>query len=96
MARLLHLDASPRGERSRSRKMTRVFVERWVQTHPETSVTYRDIGRNPAPPVTEAWIVAAFTPPEQRTPDLEEALRVSEELVDEFLAADIYVFGVPM
>ncbi|PPT06424.1 FMN-dependent NADH-azoreductase [Geitlerinema sp. FC II] len=93
---MLHLDASPRGERSRSRKMTRVFVERWIQTHPETSVTYRDIGRNPAPPVTEAWIVAAFTPPEQRTPDLEEALRVSEELVDEFLAADIYVFGVPM
>lgn len=96
MARLLHLDASPRGERSHSRKMTRELVETWKQAHPSDTVTYRDIGRNPIPHVNEAWIAAAFTPEEQRTPQMWDALRVSEELVDEFLAADIYVFGVPM
>ncbi|MCU0569813.1 MAG: NAD(P)H-dependent oxidoreductase [Oculatellaceae cyanobacterium Prado106] len=96
MAHILHLDASPRGERSHSRRMTRAFVEQWKQAHPGDTVTYRDIGRNPVPHVTEAWIAAAFTPPEQRTPELWDALRISDELVDEFLAADLYVMGVPM
>jgi FMN-dependent NADH-azoreductase len=96
MAHVLHLDASPRGERSHSRRMTRAFVEQWKQAHPGDTVTYRDIGRNPVPHVTEAWIAAAFTPAEQRTTELQEALHISDELVDEFLAADIYVMGVPM
>ncbi|MEM8808263.1 MAG: NAD(P)H-dependent oxidoreductase [Cyanobacteria bacterium P01_G01_bin.38] len=96
MAHILHLDASPRGERSHSRRMTRAFVEQWKQAHPGDIVTYRDIGRNPVPHVTEAWIAAAFTPAEQRSPELKDALRISEELVDEFLAVDIYVMGIPM
>ena len=96
MAHLLHIDASPRGERSHSRRMTREFVEQWKQTHPGDTVTYRDIGRNPIPHVDEPWIAAAFSPSEQHTPELREAIRLSDRLVDEFLAADIYVIGVPM
>ncbi len=96
MAHLLHIDASPRGERSHSRRMTREFVEQWKQTHPNDTVTYRDIGRNPIPHVDEPWIAAAFSPPEQHTPELREAIRFSDQLVDEFLEADVYVIGVPM
>lgn len=96
MANLLHLDASPRGERSHSRRMTKEFVEKWQKFHPKDTITYRDIGRNPLPHVDENWIIAAFTPPQLRTPQMSNALSISEELVDEFLAADIYVFGVPM
>jgi FMN-dependent NADH-azoreductase len=76
--------------------MTREFVERWKQSHPGDTVTYRDLGHHPVPYVDELWIAAAFTPPEQRTPELWEAIRVSDQLVDEFLAADVYVIGVPM
>ncbi|HEY9615460.1 MAG TPA: NAD(P)H-dependent oxidoreductase, partial [Microcoleaceae cyanobacterium] len=83
MTHLLHLDASPRGERSHSRRMTREFVERWKQSHPGDTVTYRDLGHHPVPYVDELWIAAAFTPPEQRTPELWEAIRVSDQLVDE-------------
>jgi FMN-dependent NADH-azoreductase len=96
MAHLLHIDASPRGERSHSRRMTREFIEQWKQAHPGDTVTYRDIGRNPVPHVDEPWIAAAFTQPEQRTPEMWKAIRISDQLVDEFLAADIYVMGVPM
>lgn len=96
MARLLHIDSSPRGERSRSRRLTGEFVEAWKQAHPADVVTYRDVGRNPVPHVDEPWIAAAYTPPEQRTPELREAIRISDQLVDELLAADIYVIGVPM
>jgi FMN-dependent NADH-azoreductase len=35
MARLLHIDSSPRGERSHSRRLTREFVETWKQSYDE-------------------------------------------------------------
>ncbi|HIK39473.1 FMN-dependent NADH-azoreductase [Thermoleptolyngbya sp. M55_K2018_002] len=96
MAHLLHLDSSPRDARSRSRQLTREFVEAWKQAHPADTVTYRDIGRDPLPHVSEAWIAAAYTPPDQRTPELWEAIHLSDRLVDELLAADICIIGVPM
>lgn len=96
MTHLLHIDSSPRGDRSHSRRLTREFIEQWKQVHPGDTITYRDIGRNPIPHVDEPWIAAAFTPPEQHTPELREAIHLSDALVDEFLAADIYVIGVPM
>ncbi|MDX2213813.1 MAG: FMN-dependent NADH-azoreductase [Oculatellaceae cyanobacterium bins.114] len=96
MAHLLHIDSSPRGERSQSRRMTREFVEAWQKLHPSDTVTYRDVGRHPVPHVNEMWVAAAFTPDEQRTPEMWEAIRISDQLVDEFLAADLYVIGLPM
>ncbi len=96
MAHLLHIDASPRGERSHSRRMTQEFIEQWKQHHPHDTVTYRDIGHHPVPHVDEPWIAAAFMPPDQHTPELREAIHLSDLLVEEFLVADVYIFGVPM
>jgi FMN-dependent NADH-azoreductase len=59
-------------------------------------VTYRDIGRYPVPPIDESWIAASFSPPDQITPELATALDISNELIDELLAAELYVFGIPM
>lgn len=69
MNRLLHIDASPRGERSHSRRLTREFVETWKKPNPINTIVYRDIGRNPIPHVTEDWIAAAFTPKNERSPE---------------------------
>ncbi|MFN6526810.1 FMN-dependent NADH-azoreductase [Nostoc sp. ChiSLP03a] len=96
MVNILHIDSSPRGERSHSRELSKEFVSAWRAAHPEDAIVYRDLGHYPVPHVDEAWIAAAFSPPETHTPELTEALRISNELVDEFLAADRYVFGVPM
>jgi len=93
---LLHIDSSPRSERSHSRRLTKEFVTQWMQAHPNTTVTYRDLGHHPVPFIDELWIAAAFTPVEQHTPAMREAIRLSDQLVDEFLAADIYVIGAPM
>ncbi|MEH2257814.1 FMN-dependent NADH-azoreductase [Nostoc sp.] len=96
MVNILHIDSSPRGERSHSRELSKEFVSAWKAAHPEDAIAYRDLGHYPVPHVDEAWIAAAFSPPETHTPELTEALRISDELIDEFLAADRYVFGVPM
>lgn len=96
MAHILHIDSSPRGERSLSRQITTEFVTDLKTAHPEDTITYRNLGHNPVPHVDEAWIAAAFSPPEARTPELNAAIKLSDTLIDEFLAADYYVFGVPM
>ena len=96
MAHILHLDASPRDERSISRQLSREFMEAWRRLHPADSEVYRDVGHCPVPHVTEAWVAGAFAPPEAQPADARAAMRWSDVLIDEFLAADRYVFGVPM
>ena len=96
MTKLLHIDSSPRGNRSHSRRLTRGFIEMWKQNHLQDTVVYRDLGHYAPPHVDETWIAAAFTPPEQQTDEMLKTLSISNRLVNEFLAADIYVIGVPM
>ncbi len=46
--------------------------------------------------MTEPWVVGAFAPMDVQTPESKAAIAVSDTLVDEFLSADRYIFGVPM
>jgi FMN-dependent NADH-azoreductase len=96
MAHILHIDSSPRNERSHSRNLTRRFVTDWKNAHPQDSVTYRDLGHHPVPHVDESWIAAAYSNPKTHSPELQKAISTSDTLIDELLAADRYVFGVPM
>jgi FMN-dependent NADH-azoreductase len=93
---LLHLDASPRAARSYSRKLGRDFLAAWRAAHPAGQVVVRDIGREPPPFVTEAWIEGAFSPPDQQTAGAREAIAVSNRYVDELLAADQLVITTPV
>jgi len=96
MSTILVLTASPRGERSVSRTLTTGFARLWAQHHPQDTVLLRDIGHHPVPHVTEPWVVGAFAPADSQNAESKAAIAVSDQLVDEFLAADRYVFGVPM
>lgn len=96
MNKILHIDSSPRGERSRSRQLAYNFMAKWRELHPDARITYRDLRQTPIPHITEDWIEADFTPSEALTPELRERLKLSDELVDEFLAADRCLFSVPM
>ncbi len=96
MSTLLHLDASPRNDRSHSRRLSAFFVQQWLERHPSDTVLYRDLRVFTPPHVTEDWIAGAFSPPDQRSPQLRQALQLSDLLIDEFMSADVYVFGVPM
>jgi len=96
MSKVLIITASPRGERSVSRKLTTDFAQQWAQNHPKETVLLRDVGNHPVPHVTEPWVVGAFAPAEAQTPESKVAIAVSDQLVEEFLGADRYIFGVPM
>ena len=93
---ILHLDSSPRGERSHSRALTHAFVDELKKTRSDATVAYRDLGHAPVPHVDEAWIKSAYTDPSERTDVDKQAIAFSDQLVDELLAADIIVVGAPM
>lgn len=94
--RLLHVDASPRRERSNSRSLARTFIEAWQKKHSEGVVILRDVGASPPPHVTEDWIAGAFAPVEYQTAANKAAIAVSDALVAEFISADLIVISTPM
>lgn len=96
MTHILHVNASPRGDASQSRTISHEMVEALTAAHPGTTVTDRDLGHQVIPFVTEPFIYAMYTPEEARTPEQKELLQLSDELVDELFAADVFVFGIPM
>lgn len=95
-ATLLHLDASPRGARSHSRKLGQEFLASWRAAHPSAQVVTRDLGAEPPPFVTEAWVEGAFTPADQHSAPAREAIAASNRYVDELLAADQIVITTPI
>lgn len=97
MPTLLRIDASAQlEERSLTRHLTGLFTQNFLAQAPETKVITRDVGLNPIPAIDHKFIHAAFTPPEEREPWMSERLALSDELVDEVIAADIVVLGAPM
>jgi FMN-dependent NADH-azoreductase len=96
MKTLLRIDSSPRGGPSHSRQLTSRFCQVWCRANPEGTVIHRDLGLAPVPPLSEDWIAAAFSGPGDRNPAQQAAIAVSDELVDELLAADEVVIGAPM
>lgn len=96
METLLHIDTSPRIAGSVSRQLTALFVARWRREHPAGQVIVRDLAATVLPHVSEALIGAYYTPPDRRSAEQEATIALSDQLVDEVLAADVIVIGAPM
>ncbi len=96
MPKLLRIDASARSSRSLSRALGNRFISEWLRRNPGDEVILRDIGKTPPPAISEAWIAAAFTPPERRSLDQAKALAVSDDLIAELRRADLIVVTTPM
>ena len=95
MNRLLIVNSSPRSN-SISRKLTRQFAEDWKALNPSSRIVERDLSDGTIPYLSESWIEAAYTPEAKRTPAQRELLALSDVLVDELLAADVILLGIPM
>jgi FMN-dependent NADH-azoreductase len=96
MSKLLVVETSPRGDQSVSRHMTRRFVAQWREAHSQGIVVTRDLATTKLPFVDAPWLEAYFTPPPQLSPEMQQLLRLSDELVEELLAADHLVIATPV
>ncbi len=95
MPTLLHIDSSPRAAPVSSR-LAAAFVANWKQQNPDGTVVHHNTSLECIPYLDEAMIEAMFTPGAALTAEQKCALACSDRLVDELLAADVIVLGVPM
>ncbi|MGA2908051.1 MAG: NAD(P)H-dependent oxidoreductase [Terracidiphilus sp.] len=97
MPTLLALDVRPRGERSISRALGKRFVEHWQARNPGGAVIYRDLNASRIPYMDNDWIGGVYAPPDvERTPEMQEALAFSAELIAELQAAELLFICTPM
>lgn len=107
MPTLLHLDSSPR-RGSVSRQISGEFAETWRKANPDGRYVYRDLAADPVPHVDHAQIEVmhrletegirdfAVARAATRTPEEEASWAVTWPLIEELLAADTILLGVPM
>ena len=83
--KLLHIDSSALAANSVSRQLTAAIVARWQDTVPGLEVTYRDLDADPLPHLTNAVLGGGDA----------VAAQAGEAAMQQFLAADVIVVGVP-
>jgi len=84
--KLLHLDASVLGDNSVSRQLTAAVVAQFKSQIDGLQVDYRDLDANPVPHLRSSSLAGV---------DAAEATD-AEQVMQQFLAADILVIGAPM
>jgi FMN-dependent NADH-azoreductase len=95
MPNLLIVEASPRGPYSASRRLAERFAAEWRAKH-DGNVVVRDLATSNVPYISLPWIGGAFTPAEQHSPEMTDAIKVSDDYIAEMLSADEIVIATPM
>lgn len=98
MAKLLYIESSPRKSRSSSIACSNVFLESYLQAHPQDSVVLLDLWKKDLPPFNGEVIDAkyAIMHNEQKSEAQVQAWKAVEEIIEEFKSADKYVISIPM
>jgi FMN-dependent NADH-azoreductase len=95
--KLLHIDSSVLGLPSVSRQLTREIVAEWVRAHPGTVVEHLDLALDAPSHLDRDSLGFRLGPDATGTSERQQREnRVSERLVQQFLAADVVVVGAPM
>ncbi|MBK8162301.1 MAG: FMN-dependent NADH-azoreductase [Gammaproteobacteria bacterium] len=94
--KLLHIDSSILGTQSVTRQLGQELVDQWRLRHPGIEVTHRDLAVSAPGHLTAEALSARQVTPEQRSPAQQAELALGEELLAEFIAADVIVLGAPM
>lgn len=93
---VLHIDSGILGDHSVSRRLTAAVVAQIKAEQPNATTTYRDLVAQPLPHLSGAHLMAANAKPEEIDANVAADVAESQVVLDEFLAADAIVLGVPM
>ena len=101
MSHILLITSSPRLE-SYSTRVARSLAEKLASRAPDSTITVRDLTREPLPHIDDSFAVARNLPPEKLSVARQAALTLSDTLLKELFAADIIIiaagminFGIP-
>jgi FMN-dependent NADH-azoreductase len=92
MSSILLLTSSPRSE-SLSTTIAAELADKLRTQNPGSTIVRRDLAANPLPHIDDLFTAAIRKPPEARTAEEAAAVKTSDELVNELLAADSIVIG---
>ncbi|MFL6625399.1 MAG: FMN-dependent NADH-azoreductase [Vitreoscilla sp.] len=97
---ILQINSSARafanGQGSQSTRLANELVETLRASDAAATHVLRDLTAAPHPALDEATLGALFTPADARTPEQHARVALDQALIDEVLAADVIVIGVPM
>jgi len=94
---LFRLDASILPATSASRSLADLVEAEWTSSHPDSTVTRRNLADDPVP--TTAWtdaVTGGFVEPEQRNQRQNAARALATTFADEMISADALLFAVPL
>ncbi len=94
--KLLHIDSSILDADSISRRLSQAVVEQWINSYPKTQVIYRDLNKQPPRHLSAKILQAGNLQPQQLNNLQRQELALSNQLLEEFLAAQVLVIGAPM
>ena len=96
MRNILILKSSILANYSQSGSLTDYLAKQWLEQNPDDKVTVRDLAAHPIP-VLDNEIVGALRPSDvPLTPRQQEALNLSDTLIDELKNHDVIVLSAPM
>jgi len=96
MKQILIVESSPRGSESASRKLTGKVRARLEARYSEATIIERDLAKNKVPHLGEPAVKAISTKDSAEAESLQEALRLSDQLIEELLSSDLLVIASPM
>jgi FMN-dependent NADH-azoreductase len=98
MAKLIHIQSSPRGSRSASQAVAAHFIESYCAAHPGDTVDMLDLWQTDLPEINGTMLDAAYAV-KHGQPHSPEQLHVWQAIVriaDHFKSADKYLVSLPM
>jgi len=98
MKKLMHIIATPRGESSRTLKVSRPFVELYRAKHPGCQVDTLNLFEEQLPPLTTKRVEGKYVLLEGKdlSGELKEAWEEIVKHIERFLSADIILITTPM
>lgn len=96
MATLLHIEVSPMGENSYSRRIAQTFMDSWHKKHTDGDVIHRDLNANPVPHLDAETIFAGYTPEGEWPSSMASKHKARLDLIEEILAVDEILISTPM
>ena len=98
MAKLLHIQTSPRGSRSASQAVAEHFIDSYRNTHRGGTVETLNVWQARLPEFDGATINAkyAIVHGQPHSPDQVHAWKAVARLADHFKSADKYIVSLPM
>lgn len=98
MKKLLHVIASPRGDRSRTLIVASVFLRQFREIHPDWLIDELNLFQEPLPPLTARQVDGKYVllSGHDLYGELREAWEDIEQQIERFKSAESYLISTPM